>query len=645
MKYEQLAKDIIDGVGGKDNVNSVVHCVTRLRFKLKDENKAKTEELKNMEGIVTVIKSGGQYQVVIGNHVPEVYKAVTQTGGFGEGSSTESTGDEGGEKQGLFNRFVDLISGVFAPALGLLAATGMIKGINALLEAIGVYPDTSGTYMILHALGDSLFYFLPIFLGYTAMKKFGGTPFLGMVIGAALVYPTLSGVTAGDPLYTLFSGTMFESPVYITFLGIPVILMTYSSSVIPIIIAAYFGSKLEKFFAKVIPAVVKTFLVPFCTALIIVPVTFIIIGPIATWLGQILGQGAVWFYDLSPLLAGIVLGGLWQVFVMFGLHWGFMPIGINNMSVFGEDFILALISATALATTGVVLGVFARTKDKKIKSLSMPAAISSLFGVSEPAIYGITLPLKRPFFLTLITSAVGGGIMGVMGTKVYMMGGLGIFGIPSKISPTEGMNMGFWGGMIAMGVNLILGFILAYFFGLKKQEESDHANNKNDNKAAKHSNNASKDERIVSPLKGRVMELSEVKDEAFASGALGKGVAIEPTVGKVVAPASGTVTVLFPTSHAVGITTDTGAEMLIHVGMDTVKLNGEFFASHIKQGDRVEQGQLLIEFDIDKIKKAGYSVTTPVIVTNMNNNNQLIPADTEEINFGDRMFTLVGLVS
>lgn len=261
MKYEQLAKDIIANVGGKENVNSVVHCITRLRFKLKDESKAQTDIIKNMEGVVTVMKSGGQYQVVIGNHVPDVYKAVVEVGGLNTQSSSEDNG--GGEKQGIFNQFIDIISSIFTPVLGVLAATGMIKGFNALFLALGWLEATSGTYQILNALGDSLFYFFPIFLGYTASKKFGGTTFIGMVIGASLVYPTLTTLTTGTPITTLFSGTVFQSPVFITFLGVPVILMSYASSVIPIILAAYFGVKLEKFFKKIIPDVVKTFLVPF----------------------------------------------------------------------------------------------------------------------------------------------------------------------------------------------------------------------------------------------------------------------------------------------------------------------------------------------------------------------------------------------
>lgn len=636
MKYEQLAKDIIENVGGKENVNSVVHCITRLRFKLKDEGKANTEVLKNMDDVITVMKSGGQYQVVIGNHVPDVYKAVVGVGGFESNTSGSENVQE--ESQGLFNKFIDIISGIFAPTLGVLAATGMIKGFNALFVALGLYANTTGTYQILNAVGDALFYFFPIFLGYTSMKKFGGNHFIGMAIGAALVYPTLSGLSSGDPLYTLFTGTIFESPIHITFLGIPVILMSYSSSVIPIILATYVGTKLEKWFAKVIPDVVKNFLVPFFTLLVIVPLTFIVIGPVATWLGKLLGEGTLWVYDLSPILTGLVVGGLWQVFVMFGLHWGLVPIAINNISVHGSDYILAFNSATSMATAGVVLGVLVATKQKKYKTLSIPAFISAVFGVSEPALYGITLPLKRPFIITLITSSIGGCIMGIMGTKAYMMGGLGVFGLPTKISP-DGIDMGFWGAVIAMAANLIVGFILTYFFGIDKKKEKEELK-QNEKALQVQENNVPTDVVIFSPLKGEVKNLSDIDDAAFSSGLLGKGVAITPTEGKLMSPVSGIVSAVFPTKHAIGITTDSGAEILMHIGMDTVQLGGKFFSTNIKQGDRVEQGQLLIEFDIEKIKEAGYPIVTPVVVTNQDQYKEIKVVNEQPIDFGGNIISL-----
>ncbi|MGM7723786.1 beta-glucoside-specific PTS transporter subunit IIABC [Metabacillus sp. Hm71] len=633
MKYEQLAKDIIANVGGKENVSSVVHCITRLRFKLKDESKANTEVLKNMDDVVTVMKSGGQYQVVIGNHVPDVYKAVVAAGGFLGQDPVEA---EEGPKGSLFSRFIDMISSIFTPVLGVLAATGMIKGFNALFVAFGWLENTSGTYQILNATGDALFYFLPIFLGYTAIKKFGGSPFVGMAIGAALVYPTLSTITAGEPLYTVFAGTMFESPIYVTFLGIPVILMSYSSSVIPIIISTFFAARLEKGLRKVIPDVIKAFIVPLLTLVIIVPVTFLVIGPVATWAGSLLGQGTLAIYNLSPIIAGLFLGGFWQVFVIFGLHWGLVPIAFNNVATMGYDTILALIFAASFAQIGAVLAIMIKTKNQKLKTLSIPAFISGIFGVTEPAIYGVTLPLKKPFIISCIGGAVGGAILGMTNVKGYIIGGLGIFGIPSYISP-EGIGMDLYGALIAIVVGFIVAFVLTLFFGgiNKKQEVKTEATSARNEVAA----TKVQTEKIASPLNGEIVELSEVQDAAFSSGALGHGIAIEPEEGKLLAPVSGTVSALFPTKHAIGITTDSGADILMHIGMDTVQLDGKFFTTHVAQGDYVEIGQLLIEFDIKQIKNTGKLLTTPIIVTN-HKEYRLDLTKEKKVKTGDQLFTL-----
>ncbi|TQR98147.1 beta-glucoside-specific PTS transporter subunit IIABC [Paenibacillus ottowii] len=637
MKYETLAKDIIRNVGGKENVNSLTHCITRLRFKLKDESKADTEVLKNMDGVVTVVKSGGQYQVVIGNHVPEVYADVTAIGGFQAGDAEETSG----EKVSLFNKFIDTISGVFTPTLGVLSATGMIKGFTALFVALGWLTVTSGTYQILNALGDCLFYFFPVFLGYTSAKKFNANIFIGMAIGASLVYPTFSAITAsGKPLYTLFSGTIFESPVYITFLGIPVILMSYASTVLPIIVSTYVGSKIENFFKKVIPSVVRTFLVPFFTLLVIVPLALIVIGPLSTWAGQLLGAATLFVYNLSPIIEGIIMGAFWQVFVIFGLHWGLVPIAMNNLAVLKFDPILAATLGASFAQTGVVLAILFKTKNVKLRSLSIPAVISGIFGVTEPAIYGITLPRKKPFILSCIASAVGGGIIGMMGTKGYIIGGLGIFAIPSYISPS-GIDSGFYGAVIGILVSFVLGFLLMFFGGFRDDEVKETKKEASTTGAAKGGEVLIRQETVISPLRGDVKPLSEVTDEAFSTGALGKGIAIEPAEGKVVSPVDGVLTSLFSSGHAIGITSDQGVEILIHVGKDTVKLKGKHFYPKVKQGEAVKKGQLLMEFDMEAIKEAGYVLTTPVIVANTANYLDVIETEKKTIGYKEDLLTVM----
>lgn len=638
MKYEQLAKDILANVGGKENVSSVVHCVTRLRFRLKDEGKANTEVLKNMDGVVTVMKSGGQYQVVIGNHVPDVYAAVLNVGNLGAVSENSDTSS--GEKMGLGAKFIDMISGVFQPILGVLAATGMIKGFAALILALGWVEATSGTYQLLNIAGDGLFNFLPIFLGYTAMKKFGGSPFIGMAIAAALVHPTLATLTTGEASKVLFQGTIFESPIHITFLGIPVIMMSYASSVIPIILSAFVASRVEKGLKKIIPDVVKTFVVPFFTIAIMVPLTFLVIGPISTWAGSLLGAATVWIYELSPLVAGLILGGFWQVFVIFGLHWGLVPIAINNLTTMGNDPVLATTVMVCFAQIGAVLAVMLKTKDKALKSLSVSSFISGIFGVTEPAIYGITLPLKKPFIMSCIGGAVGGGIIGATAGKLWMFGGMGVFVFPAFIKPGSGLDMSFWGAVIALVAGFAVAFILTFLFGGINQEKSSKATKETTTASNEVAATKVQNEELVSPLNGKVLALSEIEDAAFSSGALGHGVAIEPSEGKLLAPVSGTVSALFPTNHAIGITTDSGAEILMHIGMDTVQLEGKYFTAHTTQGEYVKKGQLLIEFDIEQIKKAGKPLTTPVVVTN-HKEYSLEVTNQKQVKTGNQLINLV----
>ncbi|WP_413408194.1 beta-glucoside-specific PTS transporter subunit IIABC [Paenibacillus amylolyticus] len=633
--YDQLARDILSRVGGRENVNSVFHCVTRLRFKLKNESVAKTEELKNLPGVITVMQSGGQYQVVIGNEVPDVYKAVVKVGNFPSEGQVEEETDNSGKKVGLFSRFIDMISGVFTPLLGLLAATGMIKGFTAMFLSFGWITDTSGTYQLLNATGDCLFYFFPIFLGYTAIKKFGGSPFLGMAIGASLVYPTLSGLTAGDPLYTLFAGTLIESPIHITFLGIPVILMSYSTSVIPIIIATFFAVKIERFFKNIIPKVVSTFLVPFFTLLVIVPATFILIGPVSTWAGQLIGAGATGIYDLSPVVTGLIIGGLWQVFVLFGLHWGLVPVMLLNLSTSGADPVIAMSFAASFAQIGAVLAVILKTKNTKLKSLGIPAFISGIFGVTEPAIYGLTLPLKKPFIMSCIAGGIGGGILGLAGSKLYIFGGLGVFGFPSFINKATGVDSGFYMALVACGIAFILGFILTYVVGFKDKVEATPA------PAPVLDPNPNSRYEIVSPMAGEVVALNEINDVTFAGEHMGKGIAIRPTSGRVVSPITGVVQTVYRTKHAIGLVSDDGVEMLIHIGQDTVKLKGEHFTTHVKDGDRVNAGDLIVEFDLQAIKDAGYETVTPIIVTNTSNYLDVVGTKDATVHEKDKLITVL----
>lgn len=663
--YDSLAKKIVKLVGGKDNVKSVVHCATRLRFKLRDEKKANTEELKDTEGVVTVVQSGGQYQVVIGNEVADVYDHVVKVGGFPDGGTVPDDYGEDDEKTSLLDKFIDLISGIFAPALGCLAATGMIKGLATILVTTGLVTKTSGTYVILYAIGDAFFYFLPIILGLSAAKKFGVDQFIGLSIGAALVYPTIVALNptavTGKPLFTLFVNTALSSPIHITFLKIPVIMMNYTSSVIPIIVAMWIASKIERYLKKVIPSVVKTFLVPFFTLIVVVPLTLLVVGPVTSWISDGLAAGASALYNLSPIVTGAVIGGLWQILVIFGLHWGLVPLGMLNIQNLHYDPILVLTGATSFAQIGAVLAVIMKVKSKKVQGLGWSAFLSGIFGITEPAIYGITLPRKKVFAMSCIGAGIGGALMGLFGTKAYMVGGLGVFLFPSYIG-ASGMDMSVYGALISWVVAFAVALGLSLVFGFSKEDL------KNENAVKEPvSNNAEPQlatamvssatatttaapetvekenvtpETIISPIKGSTVPLSDVKDDVFASEALGKGVAILPDEGKVYSPVDGTITVVFPTKHAIGINSKNGAELLIHIGMDTVQLEGKGFTSHVEQGQEVHQGELLTEFDVDGITNQGYDVTTPIIVTNSKNYNDIDVLADGHVEPGDSIIDL-----
>ncbi len=599
-KYEKLAKEILENVGGKENINSLTHCITRLRFRLKDESKANDEALKNNPGVVTVMKSAGQYQVVIGNHVPAVFEDVCAIAGI----NNDAPAAEDEAPKGVLDTLIDIISGCFQPILGPLCAAGIIKGLNALLVfLLGAGFSASGTYLVLNAIGDSIFYFLPIILGYTAAKKFNVNVVVGMIIGASLCYPTIQTDTlsaAGKAIGTL----PMIGAYYTKFLGIPFISGNYTSTVVPVICIMALAAQIQKIAKKYVPEMLQNFFVPFFVLIISLPIGLLVIGPVVGLLTQVLSNFFAALYKLSPVVTALVVGAFWQCLVIFGLHWALVPMAMVNLGNLGFDTILPGMTGTTFAATGIMIATYLKTKDPNKKALAIPATISAFCGVTEPAIYGFLLPEKTPFVFSCIGGAVGGAIMGALNAKMYVMGGLGIFSVVSYISP-EGEASGLVAALICGAVSMLVGFLLAFFFGKKEDNKVIEAVKANE-------------ETIVAPIEGTIKPVEESSDAAFASGALGKGVVIIPSDGKVYAPVSGTVTVLFPSLHAIGITSDSGVELLIHIGINTVQLDGKGYTAHIKQGDHVECGQLLVEFDMDYITSEGYSLETPVLVTNYN---------------------------
>lgn len=621
MDTNQLAEKILKEVGGEENVQSLVHCATRLRFKLKDRTIVDKNTVESIPGVVTVMESAGQFQVVIGNTVPEVYEAI--------GNISNLTGDQTGsdnssnENETIFGKFVDLISSLFTPLLGVMAGAGILKGLLSIATTTKlIIPETS-TYIILSAIADSLFYFLPVLLAITAARKFKANVFVAVTIAGALVYPTIIGLAAPD--------------VSADFFGIPVVMVKYTSTVIPIILAIYVMSVLEKFLNKRLHQSIKNFITPMILLIVIVPLTLMIFGPFGVYVGNAIADVLITVINFNPIIAGALIAASWQILVMFGLHWGIVPVMMNNIATMGKDPLKPSVAISVFAQAGAVLGVMLKTKNKEFRALSASAVVTALFGITEPAVYGVTLRLKRPFIIGVISAAVGGGIVGYAGSMGYAAGPSSILMIPAFYGPN---GEGFVGFLIGIAVAFVLAAVLTYFIGFEDIPETTTGTNEvSTAKTATHV--GVKSEVISSPLTGDIVPLENINDKAFASGTLGQGLAISPTKGEVVSPVNGTVTMAFATGHAVGLTSENGAEVLIHIGLDTVQLDGKHFELKVTQGQTVKAGDPLVVFDIEAIKAAGFDVTTPVIITNTANYEDVVVSDQAQVNTSDRLITLL----
>ena len=614
--YEKLAKEIVGYIGGSENVNALVHCATRLRFKVKNTQNVDKKKLEQLEGVITVLDSGGQIQVVIGQHVADVYDTIFEVTDLKK--ENQSDAEESGEKKNLLNTFMDTISGIFAPVLGVMSGAGMLKALLILCTTFGWLKADMGTYRILYAAADGVFTFIPVFLAYTAAKKFRANEFVAVGVAAALLYPDLTAAySAGEAL---------------TFLKIPVVLVSYTSSVIPIVISVYALSKLEKGLKKIVPTVCKTFLTPLLSLAIMVPATYLVIGPIADTVGKALASGYTGLVGLNPVIAGGLLGLIWPAAVMFGVHWGFVPIVMNNIAEYGRDTLFTITGPNNMAQAGATLGVFLKTKDKSVKELAGPAALSAvLAGITEPAIYGVTLRFKRPFFIGAVFSGIRRSYRSCRRNRSTNTSWNKHFDIA-----------GIYRRRICRIFNrmcdrLFGSAIVTYFFGYS----DDMLPKKEEKKEEPQEIIPAKDEALLAPVSGQVIPLSEVRDEAFAGGILGQGAAVIPENGEICAPCDGVISVMYPTGHAVGIKSDIGAEILIHVGMDTVTLNGSCFDVKVKAGDHVKAGQLLVRANIEGIKKEGLDITTPVIVANTADYMQIKMAAEKSVKRGEVLLNCV----
>lgn len=596
MDYQAIAKEILKDVGGKDNIVNVTHCYTRLRFVLKDTKQANKEALLQTEGVISVVESGGQYQVVLGNKVAHVYNALEPL--LAQQLTTKTSTKE---KNSLGNRILNTVAAIFTPVVPAIAASGMLKGILAIAVMVAnnfyqVDLKPLNTYIILSAASDALFYFMPVILGYSAAKVFKTNEYIAMVIGATLCYPTIVSLMTEESAVTLF--------------GLHVTKANYVSTVIPIILAIFILAYVQRFLEKVIPEVLKIIMVPTLSLLLMIPATLLLFGPI----GIYLGDGVNWLYyyimNLSPILLGGFIGGIWCVLVIFGAHRGLVPIGINDVAQTGRQNLLAFAGAANFSQAGAAFGVFVRTKNKDLKAVAASATVTALFGITEPAIYGANLRLKKPMIYAVASGAAGGALMGWGGSYGTAFANQGLLTIPVY---AEAGTKAFICYLLGCGIAFFGAFLLTIFLGfndLPLDESRQEPVLKTEATTVKEK------QRIQAPVQGQLVSLDQINDEVFASQQMGKTLAIYPTEEQIVSPGNGQVTALYPTHHAIGLKLDNGAEILLHIGINTVELKGRGFETFVKVGERVRLGQKLLSFDKQIIQATSYDPTVLVIVTN-----------------------------
>lgn len=612
MDYGKVASDILANVGGKSNVKSVTHCFTRLRFVLKDDNKAKKDIVEHLEGVISVVVAGGQFQVVCGAKVTKIYDEVINQIGDLEESANGGTGKKGG-----LNFVLQKISEIFTPLVPAIAAAGLIKGLlsaAAKLPMFDAFTATS-TYTILNTASNIIFYFMPIFLAYTAAKALKCNEVIAMVLGGFLCHPTIDAMVQDvETKSTIFGLPVIKKAFTI---GESSKVFSYTESVIPIILAVIVLYFLEKALKKVIPEILQIILVPGISLIVMVPVALVVVGPVGIYVGYAIQWLYQSLYSFSPLLGGTIVGGLWGVCVIFGAHRALLPIGLNDVAISGTNTLMCFAGAANFSQAGAALGVTLKTKNAETKQVAGAGALSAfLVGVTEPAIYGCNLRLKKPMICAVIAGACGGAIMGIGNAVNTGFANNGILTIMSYYG--EGTSFGrFLAYLIGIAVAFFGAAVLTYLVGFDEvvpEAAAKLPETQDKPEIAVTKTNA--DIKISSPVEGKAVSLKETADDVFASEALGKGIAVIPSKGEVVAPADGTLAVLYPTMHALGFALDNGAELLIHIGINTVELEGEGFRKYVEQGARVKKGDRLVSFDIEKLREKGYDPTVMVLISN-----------------------------
>lgn len=583
MNYQDTARQIIDRIGGKENVLSLFHCITRLRFLLKDNDKADRAALEALDGVMGVNISGDQFQLIIGNDVEPLCKALLAKLPDLDNAARPT------KRRNPVSVVLEGLSSIFSPIIPAIAGAGILKGMLALMVAMQWVETTNQTYQILLAISDGVFYFMPLALSFSAAKKFGANPYVAVALAAVLFHPAIQ--------------TLFKAGAPVNFIGLPVPTVNYASTVIPILLAVWLLSRVERLIDRFMPGPLKTMFVPLLCLLIVTPITLIAIGPVGIYTGNALSGGIIWLVENMGIVAGVVVGGTLSLIIITGMHYVIVPIMINNISTMGFDPIKILFYIANLGQAGAAFGVFLRARDKKLKSLALTTSFSAMMGITEPAMYGVNIRYKRPFAAALAGGACGGAFAMAMGVKTYAFALSGLPGLPALVGPT------FLWALVSIAISFVCAATLTVILGFEEAAQPVVA-------GVSPMPIARSEEKLFAPVSGELKALNTLSDPVFADEIFGKGLAIYPTTGELRSPVNGKVASVFETHHALALQSDTGAEILIHIGIDTVKLGGRHFTSHIEAGQFIEVGDLLVTFDLDALRAEGIDPSVILVVTN-----------------------------
>lgn len=592
MNYQDTARQIISMTGGKENVLSLFHCITRLRFLLKDNDKADRAALEALDGIMGVNISGDQFQLIIGNDVEPLCKAL-----LAELPELDNAARPI-KRRNPVSVILEGLSSIFSPIIPAIAGAGILKGLLALMVAMQWVETTNQTYQILLAISDGVFYFMPLALSFSAAKKFGANPYVAVALAAVLFHPAIQ--------------TLFKAGAPVNFIGLPVPTVNYASTVIPILLAVWLLSHVERLIDRVMPGPLKTMFVPLLCLLIVTPVTLIVIGPVGIYTGNALSGGIIWLVENMGIVAGVVVGGTLSLIIITGMHYVIVPIMINNISTIGFDPIKILFYIANLGQAGAAFGVFLRARDKKLKSLALTTSFSAMMGITEPAMYGVNIRYKRPFAAALTGGACGGAFAMAMGVKTYAFALSGLPGLPALVGPT------FLWALVSIAISFVCAATLTVILGFEEATQPVVA-------GISPMPIAQSEEKLFAPVSGELKSLNTLSDPVFADEIFGKGLAIYPATGELRSPVNGKVVSVFETHHALALQSDTGAEILIHIGIDTVKLGGRHFSSHIEAGQFIEVGDLLVTFDLDALQAEGIDPSVILVVTNSERYGDISP--------------------